>query len=112
MHLRLKLVSASLLALGICATGNADAAPAATNNQCWGDNLSQFAKTGLVGQHSRAHDPLFRPESQPREGVGNVSKDFNDLSAGGQGDHAIAVGALLGIECDGTSGNPGPAAAP
>jgi hypothetical protein len=81
----------------------------ATNNRCWGDITSDFAQieNGIIGQHSRAHDPIFRREAQPRDGVGNVSKD-NDgpLSEGGQGDHAVRVGEQLEdatgvpIECD------------
>ena len=112
MSLRPKRLSIGILAFGLCAMGGADAAPTATNNQCWGNITSQFAQTGLVGQHSRAKDPLFRPESQPREGVANVSKGFAPLSEGGQGDHAIAVGALLGFSCNGTPGNTKPAATP
>jgi hypothetical protein len=113
MYLRPELLSISILTLALCAIGGADAAPTATNNQCWGNITSQFAQTGLVGQHSRAKDPLFRPESQPRDGVGNVSKDgFGPVSEGGQGDHAIAVGALLGLSCNSTPGAPGAAKTP
>lgn len=83
----------------------------ATHNHCWGDITSDFAHidtegNGIIGQHSRAHDPIFRPEDQPRDGVGNVSKGDGPLSEGGQGDHAVRVGDLLEgatgvpIECE------------
>jgi hypothetical protein len=82
--------------------------PTTAHNRCWGDITSDFAhiEAGIIGQHSRAHDPIFRGENQPRRGVGNVSKDFNELSEGGQGDHADRVGEQLEeatgvpIECD------------
>ena len=86
----------------LAASSAAQAKDDATHNRCWGDVTSDFAhiEAGIIGQHSRAHDPIFRPEKQPRDGVGNVSKGFGDLSDGGQGDHADAVGEQLGIECD------------
>ena len=92
----------------LAAPFSAQAQDAATLNHCWGDITSDFAQieTGFVGQHSRAHDPIFRPEDQPRDGVGNVSKGDDLLSEGGQGKHAIRVGDQLEnatgvpIECD------------
>jgi hypothetical protein len=81
----------------------------ATDNHCWGDITSDFAhiEAGIIGQHSRAHDPIFRGENQPRDGVGNVSKEQDGpLSEGGQGAHAERVGEQLEratgvpIECD------------
>lgn len=79
-----------------------DLKPTATQNACWGDITSDFAhlQTGIIGQHSRAHDPVFRPEQQPRLGVGNVSKLFGELSEGAQGEHGIVVGGRLGLTCD------------
>ncbi|MBM6582908.1 hypothetical protein ILT44_22130 [Microvirga sp. BT689] len=93
----------------LAASSAAYAQDAATNNHCWGDITSDFAhiEVGIIGQHSRAHDPTFRGENQPRDGVGNVSKERDGpLSEGGQGDHAIRVGEQLEdatgvpIECE------------
>jgi hypothetical protein len=92
----------------LAASSSAQAQAPATNNACWGDVTSDLAQLekGIIGQHSRAHDPVNRPEQQPREGVGNVSKGFGELSQGGQGEHAEVVGGMvpeeLGgpIECD------------
>lgn len=93
----------------LAASSSAYAQDAATNNHCWGDITSDFAHIdkGIIGQHSRAHDPIFRRENQPRDGVGNVSKEQDGpLSEGGQGDHAIRVGEQLEaatgvpIECE------------
>jgi hypothetical protein len=99
MTVRTALFTCAVLAVSF----SAQAQDSATNNRCWGDVTSDFAQleTGLIGRHSRAHDPVFRPEQQPRRGVGNVSKeDFGPLSEGGQGEHAEDVGERLGIECD------------
>lgn len=90
-------VRTALFTCAVLAASSSAQAQDATNNHCWGDITSDFAhiEEGIIGDHSQAHDPIFRPEQQPREGVGNVSKDFDELSDGGQGDHAIAVGEQL-----------------
>ena len=75
----------------------------ATDNHCWGDISSDFAQLGLMGEHSRRNSTM-RPEQQPREGVGNVSKEgesFDELSDGGQGDHAVEVGGQIPEEFGG-----------
>jgi hypothetical protein len=43
----------------------------------------------------------MRPEQQPREGVGNVSKGHAPLSEGGQGEHAEVVGRQIPEEFGG-----------
>jgi hypothetical protein len=107
MIVRTALFTCAVLA----ASSAAQAQDGATHNRCWGDITSDFShiEAGIIGQHSRAHDPIFRREQQPRRGVGNVSKegeDFDELSDGDQGDHAVAVGEQLEaatgvpIECD------------
>jgi hypothetical protein len=87
------------------ATGVAYAADDATNNQCWGENTSEFQAEGQPGLGEHASNPPGIEPGDGRRGVGNVSKDFDDdpedgdnpLSEGAQGDHAIAVGG----PCDG-----------
>jgi hypothetical protein len=89
----------------LSATGVVYAADDATLNQCWGETTKQFAQVddgqpGL-GEHSSS-PPGFTPGEGGRQGVGNVSKGHGDLSAGGQGMHANAVGPQMGLEsCDG-----------
>jgi hypothetical protein len=72
----------------------------ATDNHCWGDISSDFAQLGLMGEHSRRNSTM-RPEQQPREGVGNVSKGHAPLSEGGQGEHAEVVGRQIPEEFGG-----------
>lgn len=70
----------------------------ATLNHCWGQLASHLGKNGIMGLHSSAHGAFTpNPGDGGRKGVGNVSKEeHGDLSAGGQGIHAISVGSLLG----------------
>ena len=100
------LFAGAVLATGLGASGAARAADDATMNQCWGETTKQFAQVedsqpGL-GEHSSS-PPGFEPGEGGRRGVGNVSKeDHGDLSAGGQGMHANAVGPQMGLApCDG-----------
>ena len=103
-----KMLSAALvLGAGLGASGAAHAAADnATFNQCWGETTKQFAQVddgqAGIGEHSK-DPPGFEPGEGGREGVGNVSKDqHDDLSAGGQGIHAVVVGAQMDLpECDG-----------
>jgi hypothetical protein len=72
------------VALGSClsATGVVYAADDATGNKCWGLATKEFAP---LGGHASSQD-------EPRQGVGNVTKeDHGDLSEGGQGVHAANV---------------------
>jgi hypothetical protein len=103
----IKMLPATLvLGAGLGASGAAHAADDATLNQCWGETTKQFAQVddgqSGIGEHSSA-PPGFEPGAGGRQGVGNVSKeDHGDLSAGGQGIHANAVGPQMGLEtCDG-----------
>ena len=91
MNRPIKMLSATLvLGAGLSATGAASAADDATLNHCWGQVTKQFAP---LGEHASAHSPFTpHPGEGGRQGVGNVSKeDHGDLSAGGQGTHAINV---------------------
>jgi hypothetical protein len=92
------LLATLVLGVGIGAAGGAYAAPEAQKNKCWGQVTKQFAATGTMGQHSSS-PPGFEP-GEGREGVGNVSKEHDPLSQGGQGEHAIVVGAMMGFTCD------------
>ena len=91
-----KLLAISVLVLGSSA---ALAQDDATLNACWGDIASQVARSGIMGQHSSSHG-LFTPDPGEggRTGVGNVSKNFGDLSSGAQGTHAIVNGGRLGAD--------------
>lgn len=99
-HLRLACL---VFPLGVL-SGAATASPDARMNQCWGDIASQVGQEGVMGQHSRAKDPLGRPESQPRLGVANQGRfledngiiEEGDPGQGGIGNHAIVVGGLFG----------------
>jgi len=103
----IKMLSATfVLGAGLGATGVVYAADNATLNQCWGETTKAFAQVedghpGL-GEHAKS-PPGFEPGAGGREGVGNVSKDQHGaLSDGGQGTHAIMVGAQMGLPpCDG-----------
>jgi hypothetical protein len=76
------LFAAVALGAGLSATGVAYAQDAATGNKCWGLATKEFAP---LGGHASSQD-------EPREGVGNVTKeDHGDLSEGGQGVHAANV---------------------
>lgn len=88
-----------LLAAGLGLMAPAYAAPEAKLNKCWGQITKQFAP---LGEHASAHSPFTPdPGEGGRRGVGNVSKeDHGPLSEGGQGEHAIAVGEPLGLECE------------
>jgi hypothetical protein len=103
----IKMLSTTLvLGAGLSAAGAAYAADDATSNQCWGQTTEEFAQVEDgqpgIGEHSQ-DPPGFEPGEGGREGVGNVSKDdHGDLSEGGQGTHAVVVGAQMGLpECDG-----------
>jgi hypothetical protein len=93
------------LGAGLSATGVVYAADDATLNQCWGETTKQFAQfpdsQPGIGEHS-SNPPGIDP-GEGRRGVGNVSKeDHAPLSEGGQGVHAIVVGAQMNLEpCDG-----------
>ena len=71
----------------------------ATLNHCWGDIASQVGQSGIMGEHSSAAG-TFTPDPGDggRTGVGNVSKNFGDLSAGSQGTHAIVNGGRIGAD--------------
>ena len=100
MNRPIKMLSATLvLGAGLGAAGAAYAAPEAKLNRCWGQITKQFAP---LGDHASAHSPFTPdPGEGGRRGVGNVSKeDHGALSEGGQGEHAIAVGEPLGLECE------------
>jgi hypothetical protein len=94
------------LGVGLSATGVVYAADDATLNRCWGQTTKQFAQADDgqpgIGEHSSS-PPGFEPGEGGRRGVGNVSKeDHAPLSQGGQGVHAIAVGAQMGLPpCEG-----------
>jgi hypothetical protein len=103
----------------------ANASPAATNNQCWGDLAHQMGELGIMGTHSKASSPFNPTPADPRIGVANQGLlleeqgriEEGDPAEGGMGNHAIFVGSIAGsitptgepIVCDGTAGNPGPA---
>ena len=72
MTVRTALFTCVVLAASFSA--QAQDAGTATDNHCWGDISSDFAQLGLMGEHSRRNSTM-RPEDQPRDGVGNVSKD-------------------------------------
>lgn len=101
MNVRIAVLACAVLAVSFSA--QAQDSGTATHNHCWGDISSDFAQLGLMGEHSR-RDSTMRPEQQPREGVGNVTKDddeFRPLSEGGQGDHAVEVGGQIPEEFGG-----------
>jgi len=85
------LILAALVAVPAAAQDDA------TLNHCWGDIAADVGRAGLMGEHSNAASPFTPdPGEGGRRGVGNVSKeDFGDLSAGGQGQHAITNGQRL-----------------
>lgn len=133
MRYILRLFSTSILiALGVGVAGVAHASKQATNNQCWGDLAHQMGQHGAMGIHSAASSPFNATPENPRRGVANQGRfleqigviDEGDPGQGGQGNHAIAVGGIASILpdrdgtigvpllCDGTPGNPGPAAVP
>jgi hypothetical protein len=103
------------LALGGAGSAHAQSSankPAATNHQCWGQVASQLARLsdptvtgGGMGAHSRSGtaaannggfaDNTLVPITQPRTGVGNVSKGAPHNTApgdGGNGQHAVNNG--------------------
>jgi hypothetical protein len=89
--------AALVLAGAISAAGVAQAAPDdATLNSCWGQTTKEFTP---LGDH--ASDPPGVEPGEGREGVGNVSKDFGELSEGAQGKHANAVAPDDLEECEG-----------
>lgn len=126
--------TSALIAVGVGVVGAAHASNEATNNQCWGDLAHQMGQKGLMGIHSAASSPFNGTPENPRIGVANQGRfletigviDEGDPGEGGQGNHAIAVGSIafllldgngqpIGgppLLCDGTPGNPGPAAVP
>jgi hypothetical protein len=140
MNVSLKLSSASTLialGVGIASVAHAQTAatdqpaatdkPAATNNECWGDIANQVGQLGVMGVHSAASSPFNPTPEDPRLGVANQGLLLEqqgkitegDPGQGGMGNHAIFVGGLAGgpissndLLCDGTPGNPGPAAVP
>jgi hypothetical protein len=79
------------------------AADDATLNQCWGNTTEQFAQADDsqpgIGEH--ASSPPGVEPGEGREGVGNVSKGFGELSEGAQGKHANAVAPDDLEECEG-----------
>lgn len=92
---QLFITASAALALSAAA---ASASPEATLNRCWGELAAYMGENGIMGQHSSAHG-FFTPDPGEggRKGVGNVTKEeHSDPSEGGQGEHAIVVGALLG----------------
>ena len=112
MHCGLKWPSTGLaIALGLGTMAAAHAAPDdATLNQCWGEVTSQFVP---LGDHASSppgdsEPPFDNDGEEGRSGVGNVSKDHGDLSAGGQGIHANAVAPADIPECDGAPAGPPP----
>jgi hypothetical protein len=98
MTVRIAVLACAVLTASFSA--QAQDSGTATHNHCWGDISSDFAQLGLMGEHSRRNSTM-RPEQQPREGVGNVSKTHAPLSEGGQGDHADAVGEQIPEEFGG-----------
>ena len=130
MRYILRLFSTSILvAVGVGVAGVAHASKQATNNQCWGDLAHQMGQLGLMGVHSAASSPFNATPEGPRLGVANQGRtlggDEFEPGNGGQGNHAITVGAIASILkdrdgqpigvpllCDGTPGNPGPAPVP
>lgn len=93
LHRILTATAFSLLSLPAFAQDDA------TLNHCWGDIASQVAQSGIMGEHSSAAG-TFTPDPGDggRTGVGNVSKNFGDLSDGSQGTHAIVNGGRLGAD--------------
>jgi hypothetical protein len=62
-------------------------------NQAWGSIASQVAGAGAMGEHSSANGVFI---SQPRDGVGNVSKEdarFQPDGIDGQANNSLADGA-------------------
>lgn len=92
-----RLFISAAAALSFTATA-AFAGPGAKINRCWGELAAHMGQNGIMGKHSSSHG-FFTPDPGEggRRGVGNVSKeDHGPLSEGGQGQHAIEVGHLLG----------------
>jgi hypothetical protein len=99
MAVKTALFTCAVLAVSFSA--QAQDSGTATDNHCWGDIASDVGQLGLMGEHARRNSTM-RPEQQPREGVGNVSKEkYGPLSEGGQGDHAIDVGSQIPEELGG-----------
>ena len=126
MRRGLKMLSTGfVLTFALSTTGAVHAAPEANTNQCWGDIASQLAQRGQMGQHSSSHS-VFTPDPGDggRRGVANqgIAVGAGVPGEGGNGQHAILVGGLVGtldpvtgepgepdpILCDGTPGNPPP----
>jgi hypothetical protein len=132
----LRMLSAALaLCAGISAAGIAQAQdrPAATSNRCWGEiasglaqyespNVTEEMNGGSMGMHTRSsaaairnggfNDPTVNPfgATQPRQGVGNVSRDPDGLhhtapGDGGNGQHAVNNGQLSAV-IDPVTGQP------
>jgi hypothetical protein len=122
------LSGAAAVALSV---GLATAAWAAepSDNRCWGEVASQLAQSvdddndgvnatgGGMGAHSRSPQGAEQVGGfattgiipQPRDGVGNVSRDVHDTdpSDGGNGQHAANNGEVLALGLDPVDGSGG-----
>ena len=90
------------------AQDNTHDTPVPQDNRCWGESASGLAQIepGAMGQHSRsakAPGDSFADAfgiQEPREGVGNVSKNAphnTDPGDGGNGQHAVNNGTADGF---------------